>query len=153
MESPLASIRRDAIPIDCCSSGLSNTFLARKLVRRKQIMVRNVPRTASKSSPEARTLFISAVLLSDLYWAKYLIIEKFIPQSLNKPISVGGIRAIAYNPYWSGVSNRTRIMVPSDDMTLESATPKNRWNPPLAETSPILIALAIQTRPVCFLSR
>ena len=143
MKNPMASIVRDAIPIDCCSSGLLNTFMAKKLVRRKQVMVRRAPITDSKSNPEARTLFISAVLFSDLCWAKYLIMAKFIPQSLNKPISDGGIRAIAYNPYWSGVSNRTRSIVPSADMTLESATPKNRWNPPLAEISPILIALVI----------
>jgi hypothetical protein len=34
-------------------------------------------------------------------------------------------------------------------MTLESATPKKRWNPPLAEISPILIALLIKPHRAC----
>jgi len=126
--------------------------MARKLVREKQVIDRSVPRTDSKSSPEARTLFISAVLFSDLYWAKCLIIAKFIPQSLNKPISAVGIRAIAYNPYWVGVSNRTKSIVPSADMTLERDTPRNRWNPPLAEIFATLTALLIKPRLIYSLS-
>ena len=78
---------------------------------------------------------------------------KFIPQSLNKPRSAGGIKATAYSPYWFGVSNRTRSIVPSADIALERDTPKKRWNPPLAEIFAILIALLIKPRPVYSFSR
>ena len=58
--------------------------------------------TNSKSSPETRMPFISAVLFSDLYWAVYFIIAEFTPKSLKSVMRLGAIKAIATMPYSGG---------------------------------------------------
>ncbi len=122
-------------------------FVARKLDSKNEMKEREKPMTNSKSSPETRMLFTSAVLFSDLYWAVYFIIAEFTPQSLKSVMRLGAIKAIATMPYSGGDSNLAMIMTPMADMIVEMVRPQKRLNPPLAETLAILIALVTRSFP------
>ena len=101
------------------------------------------PITVSKTSPAAKMFFTFVVLFSALYWAVYLIIAEFMPQSLNIAMRFGAVKAIVYRPYSDGERTRAMIIVPTADMTVDATRPQKRWNPPLAETLALSAALLI----------
>jgi len=106
-----------------------------------------VPRADSKSAPEAKMVFISAFLFSELYWARYFIMAELVPQSLKRPMKAGDTRAIVYSPYWDGPRSLTTSIVPIADMRVERVTPRNKLKPLLAESFAILTALFIKLFP------
>jgi len=139
-----AKIAMDEILINGSISGRWNTSLAKKLAEKKKMRNRSMPMADSNIIPQASTLFISAVLFSDLYWARCLIIAGFIPQSLNTMMRIEGIMATVYMPYWAGCNSRTIIIVPTADITLETETPRNVCSPPLAVSFAILITFVVE---------
>lgn len=141
-----AKMVKDATWIRGFMSGRWKMFVAKKPDSRKEIRESEKPRANSKSNPAARTLFTFAVLFSDLYWAVYFIMAEFTPQSLKIVMRLGAIKAIATRPYSGGDRSLATSMTPMADMIVEVANPQKRWNPPLAETLAILIALLIEAR-------
>ena len=120
--------------------------VAKKPDSRNEAMESARPMTVSKISPAAKMFFTFAGLFSALYWAVYLIIAEFMPQSLNIAMRLGAAEAIVYRPYSDGDSTRAKIITPTAEMTVETTNPQKRWNQPLAETLAISAALLIYFR-------
>ena len=123
------------------SGGLWNTFVAKESASEKEMTDNMMPKVNSKSNPETKTLFILLVLLSDRYWAKCFIMAEFIPKSLNRLNNVGDMKAMVYNPYSPSVSSLATRTIPTANIIVERLTPRKMFNPPLADSFAILIAL------------
>ena len=142
-----ARIEKEAIWIRGVMVGRWNTVFARKLERNREIIERVKPKTVSKNSPEINMLFILAVWFSELYWAEYLIMATFTPQSRKFWIRFGATNAMAYKPYSLGASSRATSMVPTAEIIVEVTKPQKMWKPPLADTLAISAALLIMYFP------
>jgi len=136
-------IEKEAIWIRGVMVGRWNAVVARKSESNKESTESDKPRTVSKNSPETKMLFTLAVWFSELYWAEYLIMATFTPQSLKFWMRFGATKAIAYKPYSLGASNRATSMVPTAEIMVEATNPQKMWKPPLTETLAISAALLI----------
>lgn len=81
------------------------------------------PVAVSKSMPVLIISLARSCLFCVLRVAVYFVIAEFTPQSLNRIIMYDGIKAIAYNPYSSGVISLARIIVPTAMIIVDAATP------------------------------
>ena len=115
--------------------------VAKKSARAKDATESTNPTAISNISPDMKMLLISLILSSERYWAAYLIMAEFMPQSLNIAISVGAVRAIPYRPYRSEPSKRAMKIVPTAEMIVDATKPHSRWKPPRVETLAISAAL------------
>ena len=129
--------------------GRWKTLVARKPESRKESTESAKPRIVSKISPEKKMLFTLAIWFSELYWAPYLIIAAFTPQSLKFEMRFGAVKAIVYMPYSDGASNLATNIVPTAEMTVEATKPHKRLKLPLAETLANFAALLIHFVPTC----
>ena len=88
-------------------------------------------------------LLTSNDLSSDRYWAVYLTIAEFMPQSRNTPMRVGVISTIAYRPYRSDPSSLAMKIVAIAEITVEITKPHSSWKLPFVVTLAISAALLI----------
>ena len=93
----------------------------------------------------ARTCLTLAMLFSALYWAVYFIVAWSIPKSRKVLMRLGPISTTETIPISATESVRPTIIVPSEVIIVERATPQNRLKPPLAETFPRFWALLTET--------
>jgi len=68
---------------------------------------------------------------------------KFTPQSLNRTIIIGAVRAMEYRPKFAGPRRPAIIIVPTDEMIVEAISPHMTWKLSLTEVLAMPAALLI----------
>lgn len=132
----------EAIDIKDADCGLWKIVVAMKFARSKERNDRASPVVISNVRPAMSKSCMSFCLFLALRFAMYFVMAEFIPQSRNRFIIRGGIKAMEYSPYSSGSMSLVRIIVPTASIMVDVVCPMNRWKLPVAEVLPIFNALS-----------
>ena len=111
--------------------------------RSKERNDRASPVAISNVSPAISKSCMSFCLFLVLKFAMYFVMAEFTPQSLNRLIIRGGIKAMVYSPYSSGSMSLVRIIVPMAIIMVDVVCPMNSWKLPVAEVLPIFNAFSM----------
>ena len=121
-----ARMEKDAIWISCAIAGRLYSVVAKNPESASERIERDRPKAISKRNPETKRVRIFAALFSLLYWALYLIMAVFTPQSLKLAIRLGAANAIAYKPKDPGERSPARIIVPIEEKMVDTTKPQSR---------------------------